>query len=383
MPTTAFSREAQAELDIEQWLERNAYQVRDDPKLERMPPKLRAKAADDIECSGCQARGAILVATGKQARTGRGVSQGHFRFGETGGTNPHHPLCDFSDDRGVREDGHMVNLAKDKSALTKLVRDLVCRGIRAGLFGQGDIRAMRLWFLQARTEHASTLDITVEDLKWCADLDRARVWPHDDITFRPEHGMMPGFDFAEAARRELWRRSAHLADGRSINVHFQSEPLQRAIKLAEHGAHVSVFDPTALRDKFEATVGLSNFAVTHLFAGSRRRPPEPLNGNARFWDGRANAFLALASLLLFKSDWDDSRASVLLAQVLALPSVADGLEGNVIGLNPFHDYRAWELVHEARRMVARRVDSRPVPEQIDAIKMQLEASFNAWQAARA
>lgn len=158
MPITAYSKEAAREVDLEQWLMLNHYSIVDDPLLVRMPAELRAKAARDIECSGCRAHGAVLVATGRERGVGRSVSQGHFRFSYTGGTNPHDPLCDFYFDEKVpRDTDYLVNFASDKSALTRVVRDLVCRGIHAGRFGQPDVRRMRLWFLDEKAAHAIPL----------------------------------------------------------------------------------------------------------------------------------------------------------------------------------------------------------------------------------
>ena len=76
MPITAYSKEAAREVDLEQWLTLNHYSIKDDPLLERMPAELREKAARDIECSGCIAHGAMLVAVGRQRGVGRSVSQG-------------------------------------------------------------------------------------------------------------------------------------------------------------------------------------------------------------------------------------------------------------------------------------------------------------------
>jgi hypothetical protein len=152
MPITAYSCDSEREVDLEQWLTLNQYSIKDDPLLERMPDALREKAAKDIECSGCRARGAMLVAVGRQRGVGRSVSQGHFRFGNSGATNPHDPLCDFYfDEKAPRDTDYLVNFANDKATLTRVVRDLVCRGIRAKRFNQADIRRMRLWFLEEKS----------------------------------------------------------------------------------------------------------------------------------------------------------------------------------------------------------------------------------------
>lgn len=92
------------------------------------------------------------------------------------------------------------------------------------------------------------------------------------------------------------------------------------------------------------------------------------------------ALLALCALLLFMNDWVTGRASATFADLTVLPSAADGTEGNFMGLNPFHDYEAWQILHEARQVAVRRTDDRPVAEQVDAIRAELYAAHLEWLA---
>lgn len=119
MPITAYSNEAKRELDLEQWLALNAYSPQADPQLLAMPDELRAKATRDIECSGCRARGALLVRGALSRANGRPVGQAHFRFGTAGGANPHHPLCDFVEEGKERRNDYLASFASDRSALTR------------------------------------------------------------------------------------------------------------------------------------------------------------------------------------------------------------------------------------------------------------------------
>lgn len=377
MPITAYSKEAACEVDLEQWLTLNHYSIKNDPLLERMPAELREKAARDIECSGCRAHGATLVAVGRQRGVGRSVSQGHFRFGTTGGANPHNPLCDFYfDEQAPRNTDYLVNFASEKSTFTRAVRDLVCRGIRAGHFGQGDIRRMRLWFLDEKTAHAMPLDVTPELLNWCIAMDATRF--ARKLPFQPEHGQMPGFDWVDAAKSERRRRNAGLFEERPMQVHFRTETIQRALMLIELKGSAAVLDPTVLREKYEAVVQLSEFAALYIYHHAGTKPKI-------YWrvDGLKSAgrgLQALCALLLFMNNWDIARASSAFARLTALPSAADGTEGNVMGLNPFHDYEAWQILHEARQVAARRTDARPVAEQIEAIKTGLHTAYLEWLA---
>ena len=376
MPITAYSIEAAAEVDLEQWLTLNGYSAKNDPNLDGMPSELRAKAASDIECSGCQARGAMLVRVGRQKGVGRNVSQGHFRFGVAGGANPHHPLCDFHDDSEPRNTDYLVNFASDKSALTRVIRDLVCRGIRAGLFGQGDIRHMRLWFLQERVAHAITLDVGQELLQWCVDMDSTR-WL-DRVPFRPEHGQLPDFDWHRAAQSEWHRRNAHLFEMRPRFLQFRKDTVERAIKLVELRANAIVLDPLPLQAKYEAVAQLADFAALYVFKVAGKSLSATYRARYQLTPMASHALLALSALLLFKGGWDLGQASADFSTLIALPSAADGTEGNVMGLNPFHDYPAWEIIHEARKVAAQRADARPVPEQIAEIEADLRAAHAQW-----
>ena len=377
MPITAFSREAAGEVDLFQWLALNGYSLGDDPNLERLPSELRAKAAIDIQCSGCQASGAKLVAMGRGRGKGRNVSQGHFRFVSDDGSNPHDPLCDFYDEKVSRDTEYLVNFASDRSAMTAAVRDLVCRGIRHRIFGQADIRQMRLWFLEEKAAHAVPLDVSAELLTWCIDMDTAR-WI-EALPFRPEHGQLPSFDWARAARSEWHRRNADLFDGQSRWFHFNAHSVKRALRLIELQGEATVLDPTTLRLKYDAVIQLSVFAAASVYRIAGKRPASP---HASDMGAAGKSLLALSALLLFKHDWDLGRAGAAYAILAGLPSALDGTEGNVMGLNPFHDFQAWQILHQARHIASQRRDARPLPEQFAEIVAELQASHAGWVVAQ-
>lgn len=380
MPITAYSNEAAREVDLEQWLALNGYSTQSDPLLTCMPPELRDKAALDIECSGCCARGATLVRVARASGVGRAVSQGHFRFGITGGTNPHDPLCEFYNENSDRGAEYLANFASEKSALTRTVRDLVCRGIRASLFSQSDMREMRLWFLQERTKHAFTLDVTPDLIQWCVDMWATRDWWPDQMPFRPEHGQLPGFDWDGVAAREWARRNAYLFEAAEWRVHFRQELVKRPLQLVAQHMGMTVLDPTALRDKYAAVVQLARFAACYVFNIAGVKTPKAFHGHVSDWGAQGHVLLALSALLLFKNDWDGGRASAMFSALTTLPSAAEGLEGNIIGLNPFHDYPAWQVINSARRIVALRTDSRPVKDQVASVKAEIQASHIGWAA---
>lgn len=378
MPITAYSREARRELDLEQWLALNAYQTKDDPDLAGMPPEVRAKAAADIECSCCGAQGATLVRGARSKSMGKAVAQGHFRFRNADGANPHNPLCDYFDEQRVRGTEYRVDLGSDKTPLTRAIRDLVCRGIVAGLFSQADMREMRLWFLREKEAHALPLDVTAELLEWCVELHAARApWSRGNLSFEPEHGSLPGFDWELAAKAEWSRRNEHLFELGERWAFYRHQSIERPLRLIEQHAGESVLDPSVLHDKYDAACKLSSFAATHLF-DTGTKPPAIVHKHPSEWGAMGQALLALSALLLYKSGWALQRASALYCRLKTLPPLPDGLEGNLMGLNPFHDYPAWQVIRSARQVAAERTDFRPIQEQIASVKQELQLRYWEW-----
>lgn len=372
MPITAYSNSEKRELDLEQWLAIKGYIPKDDPELLRMPPHLREFAAHDIACSSCSVLGATLVRGARSKSTGKAVAQGHFRFAASDGTNPHHPLCDFVDEGQDRRGEYLANFATDKSALTRAIRDLVCRGITAGLFTQADMRAMRTWFFDERVTHSTQLDVTGDLLVWCQEASAAR-WAagHWGLPFQPEHKRLPGFDWDNAAKQEWARRNRHLLGLAEQGVHFRGPEVERALRLiAKHNGQL-VLDPSTLRDKYQSAVHLSRFVADYL-PGLASKPTFTHKHDSD-WGTAAHSLLALSALMLFKSDWDIDRASALYARLHGLPPMPDSLEGNLVGLNPFHDYHAWKVIHSATLIGAARTDRRPVHEQVADVKNEILA----------
>ncbi len=56
----------------------------------------------------------------------------------------------------------------------------------------------------------------------------------------------------------------------------------------------------------------------------------------------------------------------------------NGLDGNLIGLNPFHDYPAWQVINSARLVGAKRTDNCLVSDQINDVKVEILAQYQEW-----
>lgn len=377
MPITAYSIEAARELDLEQWLALNGHGENDGPEL---PGGLRAKAAVDIECSCCKARGAALVRGAKARGTGKSVSQGHFRFQAADGANPHHPLCDFHDEQKIRGADYLTNFASDRSALTRAIRDLVCRGVQSKLFSRADMRDMRVWFLQQKASYSVPLDVTPELLQWCVDMQAARYSEPgiDALPFMPEHGSLPRFNWSAAAKLEWARRNAGLFAVIGPSVYFRRTSIERPLRLLEQHAGQLMLDPLALREKYETTVSFARFAAHYLF-DTGAKTPEFISQHHSSWGAASHALLALCALILFLCDWDVRQASAFYCRLKSLPPDPYGLEGNLLGLNPFHDYPAWLVINAARNIAAARTDVRPIAEQVGAVQAEIQARHREWE----
>jgi hypothetical protein len=378
MPITAFSNKHQRELDLPQWLALNHGAIEPGADVAAIPAPLRAKAVDDIECSCCAARGVRLVQGRRSKSTAKPVGQAHFRFQTADDNSAHRPLCDFYDEGKVRGQEYLVDLASDKTPLTRAVRDLVCRGLAAGLFTQADMRGMRLWFLKEKEAHSRPLDVSEELLRWVVDMASLRTpWP-PRLDFAPEHGALPGFDWKQAAEVAWARDNKPLFGEAGDGIYFWRDTSKRALKLLAQYANETVLDPTVLRDKYEATESLARFVASHL--PHPARPPALVSQHSSGWGSFGNAFLALSALLLHVSDWNLQRASSLYCRLLTVQAVPSGLEGNLVGLNPFHDYAAWKLIAGARRVGVRRTDVRPVADQVAQLQAEMRAQHAAWAA---
>lgn len=83
--------------------------------------------------------------------------------------------------------------------------------------------------------------------------------------------------------------------------------------------------------------------------------------------------LAFSALLLFVSGWDMPAAIAAFAKISPAVGTANPELGNVMGLNPFHDYHAWSTLKQLQDFAFE------VPDDID-IKAQRVAAESALRA---
>jgi hypothetical protein len=78
------------------------------------------------------------------------------------------------------------------------------------------------------------------------------------------------------------------------------------------------------------------------------------------------------------SDWELNAAIDKFARILAAPEPTDLLLGNVIGLNPFHDYAAWQFVVLAQEVAQQPTGVRLYGDELMRIETELREAHRVW-----
>jgi len=89
--------------------------------------------------------------------------------------------------------------------------------------------------------------------------------------------------------------------------------------------------------------------------------------------------LAFAALLLYVSNWDIDAAINKLIVIVKAPQPADMNVGNVIGLNPFHDFTAFSNIMQTREIASRSNNGFDYNSQLDGIIKSLKRQYSEWK----
>ncbi|MEX6664789.1 hypothetical protein [Pseudomonas sp. W2-17] len=253
-----------------------------------------------------------------------------------------------------------------KDGVSRAVRDLVCKGIALHIFEQRDIRAMREWFFRQKQQSQFVVTLEPGLPTWLESLRRychwtprssARHFALTDDVFK-----IPAFDFKAAARTELTLRyQAVLKEmfDKKIFLHGVSTRIE---KMATDFQGKSVFDPTALAEHYGLTQDLAEFiCVNHAPLAKLGNDHAPLTSlkNIKY-------LLAFAALLLFMSDWELNTAVGKFARIVSASVPLDETLGNVMGLNPFHDFEAWAMLKTLQELSNIKVPAMTVKEELEA-----------------
>lgn len=381
MPLTAFSASRRMELDVQQLLTRlgaeTGYVM--PSKSTSIPESWKVHCSTDLECPSCFCTGAEVVRAGKSKVDGRDVRQAYFRFPQSDSSAGHHPFCDFSGTVSAAFiPENLVQFSSAKDGVSRAVRELVCKGIQLEIFTQWDIRRMREWFFQTKLQSQFTITLDPKLPGWLDGLHRNASWPHDldavPIELTTEVLGIPGFDFQAAATREVSLRHRATLDTIREKRLYPGAMVERLEKLATDYRGKSVFDPTVLQNHFQLTNRLAAFMCSNHIPLRRLSKAHYLLGALK----NVKPLLAFSALLLFISDWHLDAAVSRFAQIASSELQADETLGNVMGLNPFHDFAAWALLKNIQDLPPIQIPSMSVKEEIAfkviELKKQAETS---------
>jgi hypothetical protein len=371
MPTTAYSKHFARELDVEQLagLLRGTQPSSIDNDIES---SLRDWIRSDVQCSSCGQFGAQIVRATQVRATVGSRRQAHFRFVGHDGTDAHHPFCEFygTDNGKVRQIDSLVNFGTAKTPETRQVRELVCKAIQQGIFDQPAIRALRQWFFDRKASSRFRVTASPETIDWIYSLQRHlsyRRW-----VFHPVQAELPGFDWKQAALYQFTEENQavlEMARTASHDPHHQ----RKAHELSAKYNNQEMFNVTTLKPYYENALALSAFiAANSAMKFGKAQPKE-----YRF-KGAPTALLALSALVLFVSNWDMNTAIAKFAKIFAAPVPADASLGNVIGLNPFHDYASWQLVIIAGEVGAQSPNGFDYSGQLALTESRLREQHRRW-----
>lgn len=372
MTTTAYSNKHQKELDVAQLLVlEGAAGKLISPISEEVSDEVRQFVLADIECPCCGAMGARVVSAAIGKR-GQKLRQAHFRFVTSDGSDAHRPLCDFADEGTAKKPrlgcGDAIDFEKERADETAQIRELVCKGIGNHLFDQSNIRSMRQWFLELKEQSEFTVTADTEAISLIS-FAAMNQWTIDQPAFTPECGNLPNYNWRAAARQRFFAENeTFFAEVRLI----YPNALAKARTIAKQVYGLKVFNPCVLEEYCQKALRLATFIGVNGIAKSKVAP------TAFRYKGAPSAFLAFAALLLSIENWDLARATSVLIQTANSPRPTDLTLGNVIGLNPFHDYSAWRMVELASR-VPRHLQGKTTIAILGEVEARLREEYAAWR----
>ncbi|MHC2617971.1 hypothetical protein ACVIW2_000002 [Bradyrhizobium huanghuaihaiense] len=373
MPATAFSVRFARELDVDQLA---MLMTGEKPTSERDGAELLSASGEairaDIQCSSCGKFGARVVRSARSRASRAVLRQAHFRFVDPDGGDAHHPFCEFyGDDENRSVQASVLDFGSEKSTETRAVRLLVCKGIEQGLFDQRRIRDMRQWFFDLKSASRFTLTTPQEAIAWTRALHRHPSYQR--WTFHPAQAEMPAFNWKAAAKHRFTEDHQHLFD-LIKGIPIDDGICRQAGELLRKHYQREVFDPTVLQRYYDAAVSLASFVAANGGIDFGKVRPDYYR-----LKGPPVALLALCALVLFVSDWDMNAAIATFSRLLLAPAPSDLSLGNVIGLNPFHEYAAWRLLVLSAKVAAASPNGLDYDRQLASTEPALREEHRRWK----
>ncbi|MFW6511846.1 hypothetical protein [Acinetobacter baumannii] len=333
MAITAYSKSFKRELDVEQLKRLFNDHLKDKNFAEFV--KI------DIECPCCGVVGARVVNESISPISNIAVKQAHFAFKNNNGVDAHLLFCDYysgQDSLIHVEKDSVINLSRSGNEVTEAIRKLVCSAIYNNYFNQSDIRNMRKWFYEMR----SNQDILVEYSKHQLNVLRKSITrsKRNDEKYIVDKELLKNdwFDLDEEVYESLATNFMYPYDIRDINglnyILSKKSIIRKAISLSKKNHGMYEFDRSRLDEKYKLATRLSLHIIDHseFFYQKLGRSVAKARAN--------NPLMAYSATLLFVNDWDFKKSCRMHLDITLSTYVDENL-GNTIGLNPFIHYDAW------------------------------------------
>ncbi|AFZ28605.1 hypothetical protein Cylst_6387 (plasmid) [Cylindrospermum stagnale PCC 7417] len=358
MAITVYSQRFQREIDIEQLLSLLGHDFGLIKTKNKILSKLeKDEICQDVLCPICRSKGdggkIVLAPT---------LQQVHFKF------DVHEYFCDDNKSQQKKgQKGRDVDFGKDRSNETKIIRELVTKGIEQKIISQQIISDMRKYFYEAKVKYQYKMDISIDALQWfyhlkCSKRKSLNI-SNIKLKFNPLHAQLPDFDWRLAAEIFFINENHNLIE-MANDCYWEDPPktFNKIQKIIKNTQDSLVFDVKELEIPYRNTIKLSDFIVYNLAIK-----------NSQGWHlTNSNIVLAFAALLLYISNWDIESAILKLINIVKSPNVTDRNSGNVIGLNPFYDFEVWASISKIREVAKASKKGFDYNAQIKTIEEQLK-----------
>lgn len=340
MAKTAYSKIFQGEYQVAQLQDLH----RDQWECLGLEPDFRAFVRNDVECPCCNVDGAIVVKEGFSSTSKLPIKEAHFAFRNNQGDDSHLKFCDFYSGKDKINDSAndcLIKWSHGNSLFTNEVRRLICAGIENKFLSQNDIRSMRLWFTKLRADQS----VYVEDSELTLNILHQII--RNNYSERPYR--LPNknkeFEIKEEAYKllaskisnaQVWNDSRRYA---YQNFSFKGK-INKAISIANSEMGTYTFDRSRLDLEYKKTMELAHKISVTIPSIKEKY------GRGLFYNSiKSKALMAYAALLLFIKGWDmDSAFKLHNENINPITQVENMNLGNVLGVNPFINYREWEMI---------------------------------------
>ncbi|MEA5531713.1 hypothetical protein VB638_19430 [Dolichospermum sp. UHCC 0684] len=359
MAITVYSQKFKREIDIEQLLSLLGHNslVDINTKIKNLSKHEKDEIYQDVLCPICLSRGGKIVLESI-------TKQAHFRF------DTHNYFCDYNNSKQDKsQKGKLVDFGTNRSGETKIIRELVAKGIEQKIISQQMISEMRKYFYETKVNYQYKMDVSIDALKWFYLLKsfKRRTLKIPDIKFNPLHAQLPEFNWNIAAEIFFINENKNLieiANNCSLELENTQKLYDKTKKIIENTQGSRVFDVKELEIPYKNTIKLSQFIAFNLAIYTID------NGYPVYLDN-SDIVLAFAALLLYISQWNIDLAILKLIEIVKSPEPIDINSGNIIGLNPFYNFEVWANISKIREVAKNSKNGFDLKAQIEAIKEQL------------